>query len=319
MRVSLPPAVIVWGASGFIGRNIVDALAGQVPLLIGVNASGAAVPGCTTTVAAAAVDTLPALPEGAAILHVAAFRYFASQFGKQQQRILAANLAMTEQVYGFAMARGITEIRAASSSAVYPASWAVQDDAVPLDLNDWPHDGEAAYAWSKRWGEITAELWHRRAGIHTISFRLTNPYGPHDTLDEAEAHVATAFVIRAAGDAPEFEVRGDPDAERDFIYAGDVAAAFVESLALRGVTEAVNLAFGETRTVRDLAACAMRAAGRQRPIKLTSPPAAGNRGVKVRRATAAKLRQLLPGLAPFRGLDDGMAATLAWYRDALRG
>lgn len=316
--MTLPPAVVVWGASGFIGRNVVDALAGRVPMVVGVNASGVAVPGCAVTVAAGAVAGLPALPDGTAIIHVGAYRYFASQFGNQQAEILSANLAMTEQVYRFAMARGITEIRAASSSAVYPASWAVQDDAIPLDLNDWPHDGEAAYAWSKRWGEITGELWHRRAGIHTISFRLTNPYGPYDTLDEAEAHVATAFVIRAAGDAPEFEVRGDPDAERDFIHAADAATTFVESLTLRGVTQAVNLAFGETRTVRDLAEAAMRAAGRQRPIKLTSPPAAANRGVKVRRATATKLRQLLPGLAPFRSLDDGMAATLAWYRDALR-
>ena len=316
--MSLPDAVIVWGASGFIGRNIVDLLAGKVSAVIGVNASGAPVPGCTATVAAGAVDTLPALPPDAAIIHVAAYRYFASQFGRQQSAILSANLGMTEAVYRFAMARGISEIRAASSSAVYPASWDLQDDALPLDLNAWPHDGEAAYAWSKRWGEITGELWSRRAGISTISFRLTNPYGPYDTLDEAEAHVATAFVIRACGDAPEFEVRGDPDAERDFIYSGDAAEAFVESLKLRGTTAAVNLANGQTRTVRDLAEATMRAAGRQRPIRLTSPPAAGNRGVKLRRATAAKLRELLPGLAPFRSLEAGMAETLAWYRDALR-
>jgi nucleoside-diphosphate-sugar epimerase len=113
-------------------------------------------------------------------------------------------------------------------------------------------------------------------------------------------------------------VRGDPDAERDFIYAGDAAEAFVESLTLRGITAAVNLANGQTRTVRDLAEATMRAAGKQRPIKLTSPPAAGNRGVKVRRATATKLRELLPNLAAFRSLDAGMQQTLAWYRDALR-
>lgn len=316
--MSLPEAVVVWGASGFIGRNLVDALQGRVPVIIGVNASGTAVPGCNATVAAAAVDTLSALPADTAILHVAAFRYVASRFGTQQSEILAANLAMTEAVYRFAMARGITEVRAASSSAVYPAAWDIQDDALPLDLNAWPHDGEAAYAWSKRWGEIAAELWSRRAGISTISFRLTNPYGPYDTLDEAEAHVATAFVIRACGDAPEFEVRGDPDAERDFIFAGDAAEAFVESLTLRGITAAVNLASGQTRTVRDLAEATMRAAGTLRPMRLTSPPAAGNRGVKVRRATATKLRALLPDLGAFRSLDAGMQQTLAWYRDALR-
>lgn len=315
--MSLPETVLVFGASGFIGRNVVDALRGRVGRVIGVNASGTAVPGCDATVAAADLDGLPALPPSTAIVHVAAFRYSASRFGAQQAEILQANLGLTDLVYRFALARGITEVRAASSVAVYPAEWAVQDDTVPLDLNAWPHAGEAAYAWSKRWGEIAAEIWHRKAGINTISFRITNPYGPYDTLDEDEAHVATAFVIRACGSTPEFEVRGDPEAERDFVFSGDVGAAFVESLALRGVNTALNLGFGETRMVRDLALAVMRAAGTERPIRLTSPPAAGNRGVKVRRATAARLRELLPGLAPLRTLEQGMAATLPWYRDAL--
>jgi nucleoside-diphosphate-sugar epimerase len=315
--MSLPEAVVVFGASGFVGRNIVEALRGRVGLLIAVTGSGRAVPGCHVSVAADALDALPPLPAATAIIHVAAFRYSASRFGSQQAEILQANLGLTDLVYRFALARGITELRVASSSAVYPADWAVLDDAAPFDLNGWPHASEAAYAWSKRWGEIVAELWHRRAGLNTISFRLTNPYGPHDTLDEAEAHVATAFVIRACGTAPEFEVRGDPDAERDFVFVGDIAAAFVESLKLSGVNTALNLAFGETRKVRDLALVAMRAAGRERPIRVTSPPAAAGQGVKVRRATGARLRELLPSLAPLRSLEDGMAATLPWYRDAL--
>lgn len=315
--MSLPETVVVFGASGFIGRNVVEALQGRTGRVIGVTASGTPVPGCDATVPAAALDCLPALPPSSAIIHVAAFRYFASRFSAQQADILQVNLGLTDLVYRFALARGITEVRAASSVAVYPAEWSVQDDTLPPDLNAWPHAGEAAYAWSKRWGEIAAELWHRRAGINTISFRLTNPYGPHDTLDENEAHVATAFVIRACGSAPEFEVRGDPAAERDFVFAGDVAAAFVESLRLRGVHTALNLGFGQTRMVRDLALAVMRAAGTERPIRLTSPPPAGNPGVKVRRATAARLRELLPSLPPLRTLEEGMAATLPWYRDAL--
>ena len=112
--------------------------------------------------------------------------------------------------------------------------------------NTWPHAGEAAYAWSKRWGEIVAELWHRRAGVNSTDLGLTNPYGPYDTLDEAEAHVATAFVIRALSDVAEFEVRGDPEAERDFVFAGDVADAFVASPTLRGMRKSVNCAAGAT-------------------------------------------------------------------------
>ena len=217
-------------------------------------------------------------------------------------------------MYRFALARGITEIRVASSSAVYPAGLPVLDDACPVDLNAWPHDGEDAYAWSKRWGEIVAQLWHRRAGVNTISFRLTNPYGPFDSLDEAEAHVATAFLIRALGCAADFEIRGDPEAERDFVFAGDVAAAFLASLHLRGVQDAVNCACGETTRIADVALAAMRAAERVRPLAV-SPGA--KPGVKIRRATASGLRRLLPDLAPFRGVEQGMRDAVGWYRHAL--
>ena len=315
--MNLPDCVIVAGASGFVGRNIVEALRGKTSLLIGANSRGTPVPGCDLAIAVQDLANLPALPERTAIVHVAAYRYYASRFAAEQAEILSANQRLTDAIYQFALVRRIREVRAASSAAVYPASWAVQDDSAPLDLNAWPHDGEAAYAWSKRWGEIAAELWRRRAGIHTISLRLTNPYGPFDTLDESEAHVATAFVIRALGNAPEFEIRGDPDAERDFLFAGDIAAAFAESLSLREVDAAVNLAFGTTTKIVDLALTAMKAAGTERPLKTNPPPPAANAGVKIRRATATKLREIMPGLAPFRTLEQGLRATLEWYRDVL--
>ncbi len=101
-------------------------------------------------------------------------------------------------------------------------------------------------------------------------------------------------------------------------HAGDVAAAFVASLELRGVQDAANCACGETTTIADLALAAMRAAGRERPLRTSRPPAGANAGVKVRRATAARLHRLLPGLPRFRPVALGMRETVDWYRDALR-
>jgi nucleoside-diphosphate-sugar epimerase len=311
----LPQAVVVFGASGFIGRNLVDALTGRVETLLGVTRRGAQVPGCDRVVTLDRLADLPALPADSAVVHAAARRYNASTFAQDQSAILDANVAIANAVYRFCEARGIGEVRLASSSAVYPADWAVLDDERVFDLDDWPNTGEAAYAWSKRWDEICAELYRRQRGINTIAFRLSNPYGPHDCTDVAAAHVAAAFVIKALLPGDEFEIRGNPDAERDFMYVGDVTAAFLASLGKRGQSGAYNLASGQTTSVRALAEAALRAAGRTKRIVVGQ---AAPSGVAVRRLTAARVRRDFD-LPPFTDLDRGLPPTMEWYRYELRG
>lgn len=306
----LPDCVIVVGASGFVGRNIVDALSGTVEQLVAVTGQSPDVPGSTSTVRLADLDALSALPRRIAIIHVAAMRYNAATFRADQPRILDENLRITNAVYAFAAARGITEVRQASSAAVYPSFFDVLDDERPFTWNDWPHEGEAAYAWSKRWGEIIAEHYRRNHGVHTLSFRLSNPYGPYDTTDIAAAHVATAFALRALEPGPDFLVRGNPDAERDFVYAGDVAEIFKRSLALEGHHDSLNLGNGKTITVRALAEAAVAASGGTKRIVVdtSAPP-----GVAIRRMSTAKLQRLFPDVT-FRTAQEGFVPTLEWYK-----
>jgi len=306
-------AVVVLGASGFIGRNVVDAMQGKVPLVYGVTGRPQVVPGCTQSVTLDAIDTLPALPPQTVVVNTAAARYDARTFRAEQPTILATNTAIVNRAYAFCVARGLTEVRFTSSAAVYPASWSVQDDDRVLDLNDWPHDGESAYAWSKRWGEIAAESFRRTHGISTLSFRLTNPFGPYDTLDREVAHVATAFVLKAVAPGDVFEVLGNPAAERDFVYAGDIAAVIAATLDTRGMTETANIARGTTTTVLALAEGVLAAAGSSKRIDVAPVPPSG---VNIRRATGQRLHRLFPQAPALCSLDDGLRQTIRWYRDA---
>lgn len=306
-------AVVLFGAGGFVGRNLVDALAGHVPLLYGVTACGAAVPGTTGCFAFAQRGDIPPLPRDTIVVNVAARRHDARRFAQQQSAILAHNCEIATRVYEFCVERAIGEVRLASSVAVYPAEWELLDDERPVDRAAPPHAGEAGYAWSKRWAEIVADLHHRLYGIATLVFRLTNPYGPYDSLDAAAAHVAPAFAMKALAPGPVFEIAGNPDAERDFVYAGDVARVFAASLDRRGEHDSCNLAQGETRSIRHLAEAAIAAAG---VIKTIAVSGDAHRGVAVRRASAAKLRRLFDP-PPFRSLEEGMRLTVDWYRDAL--
>lgn len=309
----LPQALVVFGASGFVGRNFVDALAGKVEHLVGVNGSGTPVPGCTQTVAMDRLADLGALPADTAVVHLAAFRYDSQRFDLAQSDIIAANAALNTRVYQFAAERGIREVRAASSVAVYPADLAVMDDAVPIDLNKPPHANEAFYAWSKRFQEILADLHKTKFGIETIAFRLSNPYGAYDSINPGKAHVAPAFVMKALDKAPVFAIRGDPNVERDFTFVGDVVDVFTRSLGFRGRHETYNLCTGGTTTLMDLARTVLSVAGVDKPIQAGAP---GAFGPAARRSTADRLKAAFD----FRptSLADGMAKTIEWYRDAFK-
>ena len=138
LMTGLPKAIVLFGAGGFIGRNIVDALTGKVESLIGVTATGQAVRGCDVTVGADRLDDIPALPDDSILINVAAARYDPRRFRDDQSLILARNLSILTTAYRFCVARGISEVRQASSSAVYPAGAPSLDDEQPLDLNAPP-------------------------------------------------------------------------------------------------------------------------------------------------------------------------------------
>jgi nucleoside-diphosphate-sugar epimerase len=216
-------------------------------------------------------------------------------------------------VYEFCVHNGITEVRAASSIAVYPANDANFDDAAPLDLNRDPHPGELMYGWSKRIGEVYGRLFAEKNGIHTVAFRLTNPYGPFDSIEENKAHVVPAFVIRALNSTGPFAVRGNPEASRDFIYIDDVCEIFRRSLTWRGRSGTYNLGSGSNVSVRELAQTVLDLTGSKREIVAQG---AATSAVAHRHCRIDRLKADF-AMDRFVSLAEGLKPTIAWYRDVL--
>ncbi|MER2197245.1 NAD-dependent epimerase/dehydratase family protein [Methylobacterium brachiatum] len=310
---ALLETVVVVGATGFVGRNLVAHLAGRVQRLIAISPSGRAVPGATEAARFDAMDAL-SVPADTIVVNVAAQRYDADQFETAQSDLLTGNAEITNRLYRFCLTKGIREVRAASSVAVYPAACDPLDDAESVDLNAPPNRNEAFYAWSKRWGEVVADLHAERYGIHTISFRLSNPYGPHDSTDPRKAHVLPAFVMRALAPGERFEIKGNPLVERDFVYVGDVVDVFARSLEMREASDVLNLCRGETTTLLDLARTILEVAEEDRQLHA---PDTATHGVLARRSTNRRLRERF-GISTFTGLADGLRPTIAWYREAFR-
>lgn len=301
----LPDCVIVFGATGFLGQNICRALAGKTEI-IGFSSK-----------AMSNLDMMPTFPARTAIVHVAAMRYRASTFDADQAEIVKVNSNITRRIFDFAERRGIKEVRMASSSAVYSADCGVMDDAVEINNASPVY---APYCAGKRWAEDYATACHHTHDINTISFRITSAYGPHDSLDESEAHVIPALIMRTLSGDPIIIARGDPNLRRDFIYAGDVAQYFVDSLHLDDTHTMVNLATGVQTSIGDLA---IKIRGQVYPpsdisyqpdIRFVDGPTGHPRPM----ATTERVRSLLPRHAALHSLDEGLRKTIAWYLAAMQ-
>ena len=306
--------IVVFGGSGFVGRNLINDLTSKVERLVSISKTGSIVEGSTESYGIDRLHYVPDLPKDTIVVNVAAHRYDAKRFDRAQSEILLANASLVQRVYEFCLERGITEVRAASSVAVYPAG-----QGPPRRLRAGRPQSPCrtrtrpSTAGRSAGGELIARLYADKYGISTLSFRISNVYGPLDSTDPSNAHVLPAFVMRALRPGPTFEIKGDPNFERDFIFVSDVCEILEASFAQRGRTDALNLCTGQTTSLRELASTILTLTGESRAIVTSAATVAG---VKARRSPNRRLRDLF-GKTTFVSLEDGLARTLDWYRDAL--
>lgn len=305
--------IVIFGATGFIGRNLSMRLRGRFEHIIAVSPSGQAVGGATDSIAIRNLKDIRALPVETVVINVAAHRYDANRASLLHSDILRTNTEIVDLVYSFCMERNLKEVRAASSVAVYPSNMDIMDDRISIDLNKEPNSNESFYGWSKRWGEIVADLYNKKYGISTLSFRLSNPYGPFDSMDEKQAHVVPAFVIRALMSTGPFMIRGNSMVERDFIAVADVCDVFEKSLGIHGRHAAINLCRGQTSSLLELAQSILLLTNETREIISQTT---GNDEIIARRSTNDTVRSWF-NKDTFDDLITGLKPTIAWYKNAL--
>jgi UDP-glucose 4-epimerase len=169
--------------------------------------------------------------------------------------------------------------------------------------------GEArwTYAVSKLAGEHMAHAYHEELGLPTVSVRPFNVYGP----GQIGGGAIRAF-IEAALEGRDLVIHGDGSQIRAWCYVDDMVEAVLLCLER---PEAVGQSFnvGNTRstvTIYDLAQRIKRLTGCPgeivfQPLHYTD--------VELRIPNVDKARDVL-GFEARVDLDDGLARTIAWYR-----
>lgn len=249
---------LVTGGAGFIGSNLVDALlerGDEVAIVDDIstgrrdNLEGALARGATLH------EGSLADPEHVAAAFAAARPEIVYHLGAQiDVRRSVRDPAFDAQVNVVGTAVLLEAAREAGVRRFLMASTggAIYGDA---DVIPTPEGTEprplSPYATSKQGAEGYLGLYERLHGMSTFALRLANVYGPRQD-PKGEAGVCAIYCGLVADGARQATVFGDGTQTRDFVYVGDVVAAFIAA-GQSDVTGYANVGTGRETTVLELA------------------------------------------------------------------
>jgi UDP-glucose 4-epimerase len=134
---------------------------------------------------------------------------------------------------------------------VYAASSSCYGLAATPTREDHPIDPQHPYALSKYLGEVALFHWGRVYRLPVNSLRIFNAYGPRVKTTGAYGAVFGVFFKQKLEGQP-YTVVGDGTQKRDFVYASDVAEAFLLAAQSERIGQAWNVGGGNPQSVNRL-------------------------------------------------------------------
>lgn len=161
-----------------------------------------------------------------------------------------------------------------------------------------------AYALSKRLGEDVCRL----HGAQATVVRLTSVFGPGQDARLGATGAIASFAAKALVGEP-IVIPGDPERERDFVFADDLVPAFERIVADRLWDETCTVARGDSTSLRAAAELIRAAAGSSSPVETPGGELAQGEN-DTYRADPPPARL---GLT-MRPLEEGIALYVDWLR-----
>ena len=300
--------VIVAGATGLAGSAIVKAFEAKGQKVIGINRSVVDLMDSKAT-EAFVFQSKPSL-----IIDAAAKVGGIGANNSYPVEFLSGNLTIQSNLMRAAHNAGVPNFIFLGSSCIYP-----RDCAQPIKeeyLMTGPLEAtNSAYAVAKIAGIEMVNSYRKEYGTKWISLMPTNLYGPRDNFDLAASHVLPAFIRRfveaAESGASKVTLWGSGAPLREFLHVDDLAQAVVLASEKYDSSLHLNVGTGEDLSIKELAQKVAHAAGFTGDIEwdATKPDGTPRKVLDVSRVKAL-------GWKPTITLVEGIASTIAWYKEA---
>ena len=246
---------VVTGGAGFIGSHMVDLLLQRgyqvrvIDNLIGGRESNLSHQTGNADLTFTRMDIRDLQP-GSAIFSGARYVFHFAGIGdivpsiERPLEYMSVNVQGTVHVLECSRHAGVEKFIYAASSSCYGLADTPTREGHPINPL-YP------YALSKYQGEQTVFHWHTVYALPVNSIRIFNAYGTRVRTTGTYGAVFGVFFKQKLAGKP-FTVVGDGTQRRDFVYATDVAVAFLAAAETDRVGEIYNLGAGNPQSVNRL-------------------------------------------------------------------
>ncbi len=307
--------VLVAGASGFIGKNLV----------LKLNKMGASVKGsylnnkpnldlenvefinCDFTSSA---DCLLATKDIDYVFMCSANSSGALVMEKTPLAHLTPNVIMNALILEASYINKVKKFCFISSNTVYP----VTDDAVKED--DAKYEFFEKYfivGWMKQFSELMCNMYSQKikTPMDTLIIRPGNLYGPFDKFTWKESKVIAALIRRSIEKQNPFKVWGDGSDIKDFLYIDDFIEGMLVAFSLLKSNEIINIASGKPISIKEIIYKVLDISDHSKAqveFDKTKPTMIPKRLIDISKMTNKTQ------WSPKTSIEDGLSNTINWYR-----
>ena len=295
--------VLVTGGAGFLGRHLVDRMRAQgaevfVPRRKDYDLLDRA------QVRKLLADARPGL-----VVHAAAVVGGIGANRSHPGRFFFENLMMGTQLLEESRLAQVPKILSLGTICSYPKLTPVPFREEEL-WNGYPEETNAPYGLAKKMLLVQSQAYRQEYGTNAIFVMPVNLYGPGDNFDLETSHVIPALIRKCVEGGEEVELWGTGAPTREFLHVADCAEGLMLAAERYDGPEPVNLGSGREISIRDLATMIAGLTGfrgrfRWNPGKPDGQP---------RRALDTSRAERLFGFRAKTSLEDGLRATIQWYR-----
>lgn len=240
------------------------------------------------------------------VIHCAAFSGGAGLQDNHQIDLFRNNIIMTSNLVAAAVEEKVELFGYIGSSTMYPQVTHSVKETEGFDGD--PFEFYMGVGWLKRYMEKVLQHFQ---SITETNFAIVRPmavFGENDNFNE-RGHVIPQLIMKAGEGMNPFQVWGDGNQIRDFLYVEDLVDGLFFIMANDATANAYNVSSGQSINVKELANIITEIYGYRPEFEFDiSKPTA----IPVRQIDISKIENL--GWKPKYTLRQGLEKTIGWYK-----